>query len=148
MTPEEEVKDGQEQAASKEEKKFNEGIDKLVALLNGDQSGRKKPKVKNDRVSILVGKINEERSKKIEEEFVTEGVKLLDDWAQFDAQCAEEEKKFKAAILNKKKEFLGKMNNLFGKLESIDKINGQYKAALKKVVDAGAEEQGGGGNQN
>lgn len=138
----EEIKDGQEspeQNAGKDEKKFQEGIEKLTALLNGDVSGRKKPKVKNDRLGQLVMKINEERTKKLEEEFVTEGISLLDAWAQFDGQCAEEEKKFKAAIAAKKKEFLGKMNNLFGKLESIDKVNGQYKAALAKVIPAGPE---------
>jgi endonuclease YncB( thermonuclease family) len=138
MADQEDVKDqvqeSPEEKDNKEEKKFQQGIEKLTALLNGDTSARKKPKVKNDRVGELVAKINEERSKKLEEEFVKEGMEVLDNWAQFDIACAEEKKKFENAIANKKKEFLAKMNNLFGKLESIDKINGQYKAALAKVI--------------
>ena len=138
MNNNEEAKDqnqeSPEQSADKEDKKFQQGIAKLTAMLNGDTSGRKKPKIKNDRVAMLVAKINEERTKKLEEDFVTEGIKLLDQWAIFDASCMEEEKKFKAGIANKKKEFLGLMNNVFGKLESIDKLNGQYIESLKKVI--------------
>lgn len=138
MEKDQEVKDqpaGAEQSAGKEEKKFQDTLDKLVALLNGDVTARKKPKVRNDRVSLLVAKINEERTKNIEEEFVKDGITLLDSWAQFDQQCNEEKKKFEAAIQAKMKEFREKIEKLFSKLESIDKINGQYKASLSKVLN-------------
>lgn len=119
--------------ASKDKKKFQEGFNKLMAMLNGDISLFKN-KIKGKGISMLIAKLTEERQKKVEADFINAASALIDKKVQFDKDIRQKKDEFEKAIAAKEKEFLQEMNKVFGMIDDFGEVQKAYAATLRELA--------------
>ena len=124
----------------KEHQKFEQTVEKIMALLQGDQSVFKN-KVQNSRVDELVGTLTAKRRAKAEEDFVNEFDGLLDTYVAFQKDLAQRKQAFEKATEEKEKEFNTKANAIFGKLQDVGGYYALYKQGLVKATGGGGEQE-------
>lgn len=124
------VKEGEPQEnAGKDHKKFEQVVEQIMALLNGDESVLK-IKVPNSKIGDLMSKLTEKRNTAAIEKFSTEFDALLDKYVLFKRDCTAKRKEMEDAVGKKEKEFTQEANKVLGQLENMGKYLGEYKAAL------------------
>ncbi len=129
--------DGAENA-SKDHKKFLDGFQKLMAILNGDETLFKN-KIVAGTVPGLIEKLTKERREKFELDFVTKASALIDKKVEFDRFINQKRKEFEQAQANKEKEFLKEMNDLFGMINDMGAVMKGYHATLNSLTGSAQE---------
>lgn len=132
-------------------KAFDQNIQKVYALL-GPKASLKLPKrlsfqatekVENEDVNVvdnLVSEVFAEENVDLRIK-VKEGIKnLLKQYATFESEIKEAEKKLEATKVEKKKAFNAECNKLFGSLDGIETRMKSYAAALRSTNPAAAAE--------
>ncbi len=124
--------ENQQQDAGKDHKKFLDGLSKMMAILNGDESLFKN-KVPNGQVPTLIEKLTRERREKAELEFITKASALIDKKVQFDKDCTQKRREFEKSIADKEKEFLKEMNDVFGLIDNMGELQKNYATTLRNL---------------
>lgn len=124
-----------EDASNKIEKKFNENMRKLVALMGGEKRiPGKRNVVKNDDVSDIVEEMLAERKEAAKVKFKASAGALIEKKVEFEAFIKAEQKKLEAVILKKREEFNKEMDNLFAEVEDINTLRKNFEDTLKGNV--------------
>lgn len=127
---------GQENS-SKEKKKFQDGLKRLMAMLNGDET-LFKAKVQGGSVPGLIERLTAKRREEAEEAFVTRASALLDKKVAFDRECTKKRQEFEKAIADKEKEFLKDMNDVFGLIDNFGDVQKAYATTLNHLAGGDA----------
>lgn len=130
----------QQEASNKVEKKFNDNMQKLFVLFNGEKKvpGRRKT-LPGKEVVGLVDEILEERQVAFKAEFKTKALAIIDSNIKFQAFKKEKEQELKTAITKKQEEFNKELEALFAMVDNIEAVRKEYidvfTAAGGKVID-------------
>lgn len=116
----------------KVEKKFDFNFRRMVALFHGE-SIFKPLKVGPDDLQAVMEELAKEEREELFKTFKTKARELIKKKQEFDRFVREEEKKMKAAIIAKKKEFNGEMDKMFGIIGKIETIEKDYYTTLKDI---------------
>lgn len=133
---EEEVKQPQQEGgeANKVDKKFNENIQKLVAVFKGDQVF-KRVSIPNGQAADIIEELMAEEREAAKKAFKEKAAKLIKSKVEFDKFVKQKEKELQDAITNKKKEFNKEMDECFGLLENVNKLKEDYFSSLSTTEE-------------
>jgi hypothetical protein len=129
----------QQNDTNKEEKKFQAGFRKLVALFGG-LTVFKKVKVGSDDVQSLMEELAKEEKDKLSSEFKVKAKSLIQRKADFDKFVEDQRRQMEKTILEKKKEFLKEMEGLFTIVDKIEGIEAKYYKTLAEIGDVEGKE--------
>lgn len=132
------VAQGEGQDNNKEKKKFQDGIKRLMGMLNGDESIFK-PKVQGGSVPGLIEKLTAKRRLEAEEKFIVQASALLDKKVTFDRTCKQKRDEMEKAIAEQEKTFLKEMNEVFSLIDNFGDIQKSYAATLSKLAGTDVE---------
>jgi hypothetical protein len=133
MSQELDQQQNQQNENGKVDKKFEQNMAKMMSMLSGNYSAFK-TKIPNDKMGEVVSKLLEKRSAAAIEKFMEEASQLLDDKVAFDRFVSQQEKALKEAVTNKKKELNKKFEAVFGLIDNVDKLHGDYMRSLKELT--------------
>lgn len=125
--------------SSKVENQFNRALRNLIALMGGEKQ-LKSQKIPNDAVGEVVTELLKERQEATFKLFKDKANTLLNEYATFTKECSDAEKVHQKIIVDKKKEFTKKMNDLFGTLSNVDELAKVFYQGMKEVQEAPTED--------
>lgn len=123
----------QQKENGKVAKKFENNMRKLVALFNGKQIFNK-TKFSSDEVTTMIAELVKEDKETLAKEFKLKAAALIKRKQEFDAFARAEQAKMDKAILEKKKEFNKEMENIFGIVDKIEKLEASYYSSLEGLT--------------
>ncbi len=126
--------------AGKVEKKFEQNMHKLMALLKGDEKAFK-TKVPNGEIEEVIQEMLKDRRAATIKTFKEKASAILDSHVEFNKFCKQKEKEFKDSIVNKKKEFSKQMEECFNLIENMDTLAKDYKGSLTELSAGTSEDE-------
>lgn len=128
---EEEVKQPQQEGgeSNKVDKRFNENLQKLVAIFKGEQVF-KKTAIPNSESAAIIEELMAEEREAAKKAFKEKAGKLIKSKVEFDKFVKQKEKELQDAITNKKKDFNKEMEECFSLLENVNKLKDDYFSSL------------------
>lgn len=130
---EQQLENKQENDSSKDAKKFDAAMKRIVAILGGDTL-LKATKIEGSDLSVLVERISKTEKEKLLNEFEAGAISLIERKRAFDRFEREERKKFEKLILDKKKEFVTEAEKLFKLVDKIEGIEREYYETLRSAA--------------
>lgn len=122
----------------KVEKRYNESIVKLTALLGGNLSLVKAPKVGTSNLDELLEDILKERREAALNKFKVDALSFFDRKVAFDKLIKQKEEEFQKEITKAKKEFADEADKLFNQLEGVNEMVAAYRRSLNPQSEAPA----------
>ena len=123
----------QQQNNAKVEKQYVNTINKLKAVVNGENLSLPK-KVAKDDVADIVAELFADESKATRENVKTGLRDLLKKHVEMNVEIGKKKKELAALELSKKKEFVQAASNLFDKIDNIDVLQKQYSESLNQAM--------------
>lgn len=122
---------GQNQS-NKEEKKFNENLKKLEAILQGNALF-KPNRVSQDSVSSIVEELTKERQEQARFNFKKDLSDILDKKFQLDTEIKKLRQELAKKEEEKYKEFNNAINGIFSKVEDVQAMIASYTKTLENL---------------
>ena len=123
-----------QEKSSKIDKAFKEAISKLTAVMGGESNvPKKRTKVANDRVSVLVDEILKERAEAEEKNFKVKANALLESVIKFHQECEAAEALYKKTVEEKKQALTKEANDCWKMIENVEKLRQGYLKSLEAV---------------
>lgn len=123
----------QQGGESKVTKKFRESMEKLLAVMGGPgNTPSKKPRVRGDRITVLVNEMLQERAKKTEAEFKEKANNLLDKWIVYNSEVEKIKKDFEKDHEKKMEDFVKEAEGLFSMITGLDQLRQNYEDNLRR----------------
>lgn len=133
-----------EENQSKKEKQilnnYDNAMNKALSVLQG-KAFRPVSKVDSKDVKDLMDEFFAEEIQSKKEEFKNKFKQLLVEKTELDKFIKQKETEFKNSILNKKKEFTEKVNNVLNIIDGIDQMKKDYLTSLNNTEDDQSEEE-------
>lgn len=126
----------QQQDAGKEEKKYQQALAKVVALLGSEDKLNPSNKVGGDAISKIVEELTKEDTERISKEVKEELQKVIQTNVDFKKAVKQKRQELEQLEKTKKKEFVEAANKLFAKVENIGQIQRDFEASLREVDPA------------
>lgn len=124
----------QQQNNAKVEKQYVNTINKLKAVVNGENLSLPK-KVAKDDVADIVAELFADESKATRENVKTGLRDLLKKHVEMNVEIGKKKKELAALELSKKKEFVQAASSLFDKIDNIDVLQKQYSESLNQAME-------------
>jgi hypothetical protein len=128
-----ETENTETQENSKENKKFDEVIKKLIAVVGGKEKLKVPKKVPNDLLGGIVNDLFKEEREAALASTKEDLKNLLKKYAEMEKLLSEERKKIDKLEKEKKEEFAKAANSVFEKIENVGEVEKSYYNALKEV---------------
>lgn len=126
----ESTQEQQQGGENKIAKKFDAAMNNLTAMLKGNTSLFKKPKVKSSDLGAIIEELLKDRTEAAMKNFKVEAITLIDEKIAFDKFVLQKQKEFEDVVLKKKEELTKKANGVFSMLEDVNKMAADYRATL------------------
>jgi hypothetical protein len=118
----------------KEQKKYEESMNKLLSIVGGKQNLRPTRRVKSSVVDKVVTELLKEDQEKAELE-IKEGIKkLLAKNIEVEDEVRKKEKELEEVKKKKQKEFTEEANRIFQKIEDMKTLETRYAESLQKAT--------------
>jgi fructose-1-phosphate kinase PfkB-like protein len=128
-----ETENTETQENGKENKKFDEVIKKLIAVVGGKEKLKVPKKVPNDLLGGIVNDLFKEERESALASTKEDLKNLLKKYAEMEKLLSEERKKIDKLEKEKKEEFAKAANSVFEKIENVGEVEKSYYNALKEV---------------
>ena len=119
----------QSKEAKKVEAKFDSALRKLTALIGPDWS--KSTKFDKEDIPEVISRIVKEKKENLFKEFQTGYIGLVEEKKKLDKVIIDKDREFKRIVLEEKKAFNKKVDNLLGLIKNMDSIEREYYDALR-----------------
>lgn len=130
----EENKQTQQQENGKVEKRFNESLKKVQAIL-GNPGWFKQPKVGQGDLPELLERLTATKKEELYRKFETAAIALVEKKLAYDKAVKQKQQEFNKAVEDKMKEFQNDMDAMFSLVDQIDNITKDYYTALSNIQD-------------
>lgn len=136
MSTENQDNNQQQQDAGKDEKKFQDAMKKVIALLGSEQALQPLRKIGGDTIAEIVAELTKEDRERIAKEVKEDLKKLIETNVEFKKQVNQKRQELEKLEKDKKKEFVEAANKLFNKIDNIGQIQKDFESSLR---DAGPD---------
>lgn len=130
----EENKQAQQQENGKVEKKFNESLKKVQAIL-GNPGWFKQPKIGQNDLPELLERLTANKKEELYKKFETAAIALIEKKLAYDKAVKQKQQEFNKAVEDKMKEFQNDMDAMFSLIDQIDNITKDYYTALSSIQE-------------
>lgn len=123
------------QESGKIQKKFQESMKKLTALLNGETLYTPL-KMEGEDIQKAVEELAKEEKKELMEEFKKKAKELIQEKRTFDKFVVQQKKELDKKVEEKQKAFTEQASKLFGIVKNIQNIEKEYTATIKSTDES------------